>query len=243
MEERVFGDEYCEGVYHGRLDGDDSKYRLEKFEDNWYIADGTGNVDAVILVDKNISISITDFYPDARITVHLFVIENLRQGAAETKSVNLQEAKDYQEEIDEIEKILRDVKVLNIDLFRKLEDSEAWNEKLNALIKTLRTGLADAVDDNADLDKRNMGLIGRCQELEEKNAKEQGTLYHRPTPGQDLLVWNSEQYEKVQDYVVSNSLYQGYDDDSSHADMLIAEHGYLFTKIQTIRNAAGMKNA
>jgi hypothetical protein len=52
-----------------------------------------------------------------------------------------------------------------------------------------------------------------------------------------------EQYAKIQAYVLANALQMGHAIESSHAEILIAEHGYLFTKIQTIRNAAGLKDA
>jgi hypothetical protein len=330
MEERVFGDDYCDGVYHGRLDNNDMKYRLEKFEDNWYIADGTGNVDAVILIDKHTSISISDFYPDARITVHLFVIENLRQGAAEVRDEkddhvaglqkrilelqrdnqchlenevkyldeidtiqasydkiiqmqkgavvdfldlrksNMAEAKDYQEEIDDLEEVLEAVKRFNADLAEKLTQARCrYNDlfiKCSETQDILQKEIDQADKDNIDLDKRNMGLIARCTELEEEGLKQDKifcnlsigsfkladelsdlkTRYDNVTinkcldncsPGMKVeLKWAYEQYKKVQEYVLAKDLQMGHADDASHAEILIEEHKYLVKKMDILKS-------
>lgn len=297
MEERAlwFSEKYCEGVYHGRLGDSGVKMRLERFEDNWYIADGTGNVDAVVIVDKDTSMFITEFYPDAKITAHLYVIENLRQGAAEIKTEHAAEienlndkrgwdatiltalnvsydkllakskaeASDYQAEIDDLKGVLSTVRLFNEDVAGKLTKArERYNDlsiKLhgceagkNDLVEKLklsserRDALIDKLDDckadNTDLDKRNMGLIGQCQMLEDKlNKFNEFTLI--PSGKKVAMNFAFEQYAKVQDYVVANKLHMGHEDEATHADILIDEHGYLFTKIQTIRNAAGLKDA
>jgi hypothetical protein len=100
-------------------------------------------------------------------------------------------------------------------LEREIDDLRSENERLNRAHRNLRT------TDEAL-------WYGSFNESPLKRVKSEFAL---------------EQYSKIQDYVLSNKLHMGYDDGASHGYILISEHGYLLTKIQTIRNAAGLRNA
>ena len=112
------------------------------------------------------------------------------------------------------------------------EDSIADEE--DSILRSIITELSEERDRYRDMlsfsQDKNVFLEEQAMELKCKLNYRNAFIEEQKKELKNLW-WCQDQYAKIQDYVISNKLYKGYDDDASHADIIIDDHARLFVLV------------